>query len=269
LVGKNGTGKTTLMKILAGKTLQDTGTRKCADNLTMVYFDQHREQIDPRITLREALSPNGDFVSYRGQNIHVNGWAKKFLFSPDRLVLPVGYLSGGERARINIAKLMLEPADILFLDEPTNDLDIETLEIIEEELSSFQGAVVLITHDRRFMDTLCTSVIGLGGIGEEYFFSDYAQWERAEERVQKKETVTFRETAIPLKKKSDKKLSYKESRELEGMEEAILQVEKKIEETEQALFENNSLALYKTLSDEQLKRDALYARWQELLSFKS
>src|SRR5258708_31077714 len=107
---------------------QDMGTIKHADNLKHVYFDQHREHIPENSTLREALSPRGDMVNYRGQFIHVNGWAKKFLFHKDRLTLPVSYLSGGERARILIARLMLEEADILFLDEPTNDLDIATLE---------------------------------------------------------------------------------------------------------------------------------------------
>ncbi|MDB6080805.1 MAG: tylosin resistance protein, partial [Chlamydiia bacterium] len=153
IVGKNGTGKTTLLKILAGKITQDAGTIKYADNLKLVYFDQHREHIPPQATLKEALSPNGEMVNYRGQSIHVNGWARKFLFAPDRLTLPVSYLSGGERARILIARLMLEPADILFLDEPTNDLDIATLEVIEESLKEFPGAVVLISHDRCLMDS--------------------------------------------------------------------------------------------------------------------
>ena len=139
IVGKNGTGKTTLMKILSGHLLPDVGTRKCIDGLQIVYFDQHREHIPSHITLKEALCPHGDFVEYRGQPIHVNGWARKFLFSSDRLALPVGYLSGGERARIHIAKLMLQKADILFLDEPTNDLDIDTLEVIEQELQPFKA----------------------------------------------------------------------------------------------------------------------------------
>src|SRR4029078_2230766 len=129
-------------------------------------------------------------VNYRGQQIHVNGWAKKFLFSPDRLGLPVSCLSGGERARILIAKLMLQPADILFLDEPTNDLDIQTLEVIEESLQDFPGAVVLISHDRCLMDRVCTKILGLGGGNEHHYYADYSQWEAASETQQvKKETV--------------------------------------------------------------------------------
>src|SRR5262249_16560141 len=122
IVGKNGTGKTTLLKMLANMVPQDGGTIKYADDLKLVYFDQHRERIPANLSIREALSPHGEMVNYRGQSIHVNGWAKRFLFTSDRLGLPISCLSGGERARILIAKLMLEPADVLFLDEPTNDL---------------------------------------------------------------------------------------------------------------------------------------------------
>ena len=113
-----------MLKILSQRLCTDTGTIKYADALKLVYFDQHREELPGELTFRDALSPNGEYVSYRGQPIHVNGWAKKFLFPQDRLGLPVKYLSGGERARILIARLLLEPADVLFLDEPTNDLDI-------------------------------------------------------------------------------------------------------------------------------------------------
>ena len=192
IVGTNGTGKTTLLKMLAKQVVPDMGTLKYADDLRLVYFDQHREHIPPNTTLRQALAPNNDMVNYRGQLIHVNGWAKKFLFSPDRLSLQVSCLSGGERARILIAKLMLEPADILFLDEPTNDLDIPTLEVIEESLTEFAGAVVLISHDRCLMDRVCTQILGLGKENEQQFFADYSQWEQAcAKRAQvKKETVT-------------------------------------------------------------------------------
>jgi ATP-binding cassette subfamily F protein uup len=269
IVGKNGTGKTTLMKILAGKLAQDMGTRKCADNLQIVYFDQHREQIPSHITLKEALCPHGDFVEYRGQPMHVNGWARKFLFPSERLALPVGYLSGGERARIHIAKLMLEKADILFLDEPTNDLDIDTLEVIEEELLAFQGAVVLITHDRRLMDTLCTSIVGLGGQGADYLFSDYSQWEQAEMKHGKKTVPTAKtNTSLPDKIPTVKKLSYQETKELEKMETTIQAQEKRLEEIEKKISSlvdaTIPLSYYTELASEQHKLEALYTRWQEL-----
>lgn len=273
IVGKNGTGKTTLMKILAGTLSPDMGTRKCIDGLKIVYFDQHREQISPHISLKEALCPNGDFVTYRGNPIHVHGWAKKFLFPTERLALPVGYLSGGEKARIHIAKLMLEEADILFLDEPTNDLDIDTLEVIEEELISFQGSVVLITHDRKLMDRLCTAIIGLGGFGQDYLFSDYSQWEKAETLQAKKRSAPHIDSFKTEKQSvvlSGKKLSYKETKELEYMEETIQAQEKSIKTVETSIEmcsdAKESILLYQQLAIEQQKLETLYTRWQELLS---
>jgi ATP-binding cassette subfamily F protein uup len=271
IVGRNGTGKTTLLKILAGQIPQDMGTIKYADNLKLVYFDQHREQIHPDISLRDALSPS-DFVQYRGQSIHVNGWAKRFLFSPDRLGMPVGALSGGERARIFIARLMLEPADILFLDEPTNDLDIPTLEIIEESLREFPGAVVLISHDRSLMDQLCTQILGLGE-AQPRFFADYHQWERTclIPEPKKEKEATTKPAAAPSPSRA-KKLSYQEQKELEGMANSIASVEAGMETLQQRLLTpdvqsdaQKSLQLYQQLAAAQEKLDALYARWQQLL----
>lgn len=274
VVGKNGTGKTTLLKILAGQVKQDQGTVKYADDLKLVYFDQHREQIPPDISLRKALSPTSDRVNYRGQSIHVNGWAQRFLFPLERLEMPVGYLSGGEKARIMIAKLMLEPADVLFLDEPTNDLDIPTLEVIEESLMEFTGAVVLITHDRCLMDRVCTKILGLGTNTEEFYYADYSQWESAVEQSEavKKEPIPKQITPTAKRPTPSKKLSYHEQRELEGMEDAIHGLEKEIAElqtqTEQPDCINDSkktLELYHLLSEAQSKLESLYERWQHLL----
>lgn len=273
IVGKNGTGKTTLLKVLAGSIPQDQGTIKLAEDLKLVYFDQHREHIPPNVTLKEALAPTNDVVIYRGQSIHVNGWAKKFLFSPDRMELPVGCLSGGERARILIAKLMLEPADILFLDEPTNDLDISTLEVIEESLKEFAGAVVLISHDRCLMDRVCTQILGLGTPGEQGFFADYNQWERAKaaalEAAPKKEVKPVVAAAQQVPK--PKKLSYNEQRELDGMEKAIEKVEEEISSLQLQLEDpvvqsdaKKSLDLYNEMAKKSEHLEKLFARWQEL-----
>ena len=177
LMGPNGSGKTTLLRLLAGEISPDQGTIKKADPLQIVYFDQHRTQLPSEITLRQALSPNGDFVLFRGQEVHVNGWCKRFLFSPDLLDMPISKLSGGERARISIAHLMLQPADLLLLDEPTNDLDIPTLETLEESLLDFPGAVVLITHDRCMLDRICNTLLSLGDPDQTTLFADYSQWE--------------------------------------------------------------------------------------------
>lgn len=271
IVGKNGTGKTTLLKILARLIPQDLGTVKYADDLRLVYFDQHREALPPHLSLREALSPTSDMVNYRGQSIHVNGWAKKFLFSADRMELPVGCLSGGERARIQIAKLMLEPADILFLDEPTNDLDISTLEVMEESLKDFPGAVVMITHDRCLMDRVCTQILGLGTETDQTLFADYEQWEKASAKVViLKEKITKVESPVSTKTES-KKLTFKEQKEWEGMEAAILKTEEEISVLHLKLLDpfvqtdaEQSLALYTELAERQKKLEELFERWQLL-----
>ncbi len=281
IVGKNGTGKTTLLKILAGELAQDMGTVKYADDLTCVYFDQHREQVPLDISLREALCPQGDMVNYRGQYIHVNGWAKKFLFSPERLQMPVKYLSGGELARIQIARLMLKPADVLFLDEPTNDLDIQTLEVIEETLQEFQGAIVIISHDRCLMDTICTQILALDHINGHAFFADYKQWQQAQgqgaEPSKRKSEVPSQPAVAPAPQKPavpvTKKLSYKEQKELESMEHTIHTCEQEIarlqHELETPRVQNDVQMTHElcwSLHQMQEKRDALYKRWETLLS---
>lgn len=267
IVGRNGTGKTTLLKILSGEISPDMGTVKYAQDLKLVYFDQHRETLDPKLTLREALSPGGDFVKFQGQLIHVNGWAKKFLFFPDRLTLPVHCLSGGERARILLARLMLQPADVLFLDEPTNDLDIATLEVIENSLMEFPGAVVLISHDRFLMDRICTQILGLGEDKERGLFADLAQWEEASRKVEEEKKKEVKTQA--LEPPRPKKLSYKEQKELEGMEgtiaafeEKLLSLQKKLEGTQDS---KELVTLYSQLGEAQSSLDLLYERWQVLL----
>ncbi len=274
IVGKNGTGKTTLLKILAGILSQDAGTIKYAEDLRLIYFDQHREHIPPQLSLREALSPMGDFVNYRGQSIHVNGWAKKFLFSPDRLSLPVGCLSGGEQARILIAKLMLEPADILFLDEPTNDLDIPTLEIIEESLREFTGALVLISHDRCLMDRVCTQILGLGVDNEHQVFADYSQWESARAAAASIKNKIKAESKSEILEKPTprvKKLSYLEQKELDVMEQSILRLEEEIiilqQKVDDPLIQadmQESLKACTLLAEAQTKLEHLFMRWQFL-----
>lgn len=277
IAGKNGTGKTTLLKILAGMEPQDIGTIKYADALKIVYFDQHREKLPLHLSLKEALSPNSDNVIYRGQSIHVNGWAKRFLFSPDRLKLPLSALSGGERARILIARLILEPADLLFLDEPTNDLDIETLEVMEESLKSFPGAVVLISHDRCLVERVCTQILGLGAGNEHQFFADYQQWEKACNEnplpLPAKKTTPPSSTTTPQKSTAGKKLSYKEQKELDGMEQAITVLEERMTLLHSQLDNpathadaEKSLELYRKLASAEEEKERLFERWQVLES---
>ncbi|MEI6531563.1 MAG: ABC-F family ATP-binding cassette domain-containing protein [Chlamydiota bacterium] len=242
LMGPNGSGKTTLLRMLKGEVEPDMGTLKRADVLKVVYFDQHRSQLPDNITLRQALSPDGDFVNYNGQMIHVNGWCRRFLFSPDSLEMPVGVLSGGEKARISIAHLMLQPADLLLLDEPTNDLDIPTLETLEESLMDFPGAVVLITHDRAMLDRVCNVFLGFGDPENHELYADYQQWQRAQKQGSKQK----------VKKEEPKpsnpppaKLSYADKKECDQIESQIAALEKEVQKKNQelALVGDNTVKL--------------------------
>jgi ATP-binding cassette subfamily F protein uup len=228
LMGSNGSGKTTLLRLLADELTPDEGTLKRADDLKIVYFDQHRVQLPDDITLKEALCPNGDHVIYRGRPIHVNGWCKRFLFSPDLLDLPIGRLSGGERARIAIAHLMLQPADLLLLDEPTNDLDISTLEILEESLLEFSGAVVLITHDRYMLDRICNSFMALGNLEKTDLYASYAQWESA--ATSHLTPTKPKEKKKPTATANRPKLTNQERKEYKEIERKIAKAEDKVRE---------------------------------------
>ena len=228
LMGKNGSGKTTLLKLLQGIVEPTQGTIKRADNLQVVYFDQHRAELPLGITLKDALSPKGDYVEFRGQKIHVNGWCKRFLFSPDLLEMKIGQLSGGERARIAMAHLMLQKADLLLLDEPTNDLDIPTLEALEESLLEFPGACVLITHDRCMMDRICNSILSLGDAEEVGVYQDLMQWESAQ--LEKKSSLSVQVEKKSQEKEKKQKLSYLEKKEFDSLEGKINALEAKLQE---------------------------------------
>lgn len=269
LMGPNGSGKTTLFRILADELPPDQGTIKRADALQIVYFDQHRNKLPGDITLREALSPKGDFVTFQGQPIHVNGWCKRFLFSPTILDLPLNRLSGGERARIAIAHLMLQPADLLLLDEPTNDLDIPTLETLENCLLDFPGAVVLITHDRCMLDRVCNSILALGDPAKTELFADYTQWQAS---LKTTPPAPPKQKSIKEPQASSKtKLSYKEKKEYEEIEGKIIQLEKEVKELTR-LLDNPELAQNNTTLTEvctaislaETQIEQLYLRWEEL-----
>ncbi len=270
LMGPNGSGKTTLLRLLAGELMPDQGTIKRAEDLQTVYFDQHRNTLPLNLSLREALSPSGDFIQFRGQPIHVNGWCKRFLFSPDLLDIPIGRLSGGERARIAIAHLMLRPADLLLLDEPTNDLDIPTLETLEASLMDFPGAVVLITHDRCMLDRVCNAILPLEGLVHTELFSDVSQWEEAQasRRKSMEEQSRKEEKAIP---QSKKKLSYLEKKEYEEMEDRIAALEARRKDWMPLMEDPNIAGNNQKLTEVcaalhaiDMEIERLYVRWEEL-----
>ena len=281
LVGPNGSGKTTLLRLLRGELAPDAGEIRPAQNLRIVYFDQNR-QLDNNLTLRRALAPDSDSVIYQDRVQHVASWAERFLFTSEQLNQPVERLSGGERARVLIAKLMLQPADLLLLDEPTNDLDIPTLEILEESLLEFRGALVLVTHDRFMLDRVSTTVLGLDGRGGAERFADYSQWNAwKNERGQKKaKELTPRSTgaAVPESNGASssssqikKKLSYMEAREYATIEQDIAAAEEQLERCREAL-ENPAIArdagalenAAQAVAEAESRVDALYLRWTEL-----
>lgn len=267
IAGTNGSGKTTLLRMMAGEESSDTGKIKRAEGLRVVTFDQHRASLDPALPLRRALAPTSDTVLYRGQSIHVNGWAQRFLFTADRLDLPVGHLSGGERARCLIARLMLQPADLLLLDEPTNDLDIPTLEFLEESLVEFPGAIVLITHDRYLLESVATEVLGLGVLCDNPLFAEYAQWERLWLDQQKSPAKEKSETARE-KPQRERRLSYNEQRELDHIESKVESAEKRLIDAEKrvevAASPEELQKACAELDGAQRELDTLFARWEEL-----
>ena len=275
IVGLNGSGKTTLLRLLAGELTPDKGTIKYAEGINIVYFDQHRAQLPADISLRRALSPEGDMVYYRGQTIHVNSWCRRFLFAPERLDLPFGHLSGGEKARVHIARLMLQPADILLLDEPTNDLDIPTLEVLENSLKEFPGAIVLISHDRYMLDQISNVILGLGTQSDTELFADYRQWEEYQLQKSKQERTGTKEDkkepAIPRETECSRKMSYAEKREWEQIEGKILTLEKEIEQLETQIEDSLLISQPDQLQQACQELDAkhqalenLFQRWQDL-----
>jgi ABC transport system ATP-binding/permease protein len=278
LVGPNGCGKSTLMNILAaaatGNFAADSGSITIADGVRVVTFTQDRSGIDRQATLRRALAPEGDGVLFQGRPVHVVSWAKRFLFRPDQLETPVEQLSGGEQARILIAELMRQPADILLLDEPTNDLDIASLDVLEESLLDFDGALLLVTHDRYLLDRVCDSVLGFSGRGAVVRYGDYEQWLRDIEAGEDDGNVE----AIPAGRKkpagSGKKggrLTYREQQEYEQIEEQITLAEERLEQLEIRLADpdigTDPEVLRQCWEDHEAARtavDGLYRRWEEL-----
>jgi len=274
LLGSNGSGKTTLLKLLAGTLEPDCGTITRADRLRIVTFEQHRESLDQQAPLRRALAPSGvETVMYQERPIHLVSWAKRFLFRPEQLDMPVSRLSGGEQARLLIARLMLQPADLLILDEPTNDLDIPTLDVLEDSLMEFAGAIVLVTHDRWLLDRVSTKLLALDGNGRAEWFADYGQWEAAQARksVEVRQSPPQEEKQVSAGASKRKGLSYKEQKEWDQIETKIMKAEEIVAAC-QAAANDPAIASsagelqerYAALHKAQTDVEQLYARWAEL-----
>jgi ABC transport system ATP-binding/permease protein len=269
VLGPNGSGKTTLLRMIVGELAPDSGTIDRADQLRVVYFEQSRQSLDPSLTLRRTLAPEGDTIVYRDRAIHVAGWAKRFLFRSEQLDTSVSRLSGGEKARLVLARLMLQPADLLVLDEPTNDLDIPTLDVLEESLLDFPGALVLVTHDRYLIDRVSTRILALNGRGGAEFFADYTQWDAARSSASQERTEPA-PRALPERTRA-KRLGYLEQREWDSMEETLLAAESHLEEAKRRADDpaiaSDADALqqrFAELAEAQKEVDRLYARWAEL-----
>ncbi len=270
LVGSNGTGKTTLLKILQGALEPDEGTVQRAEYLRFVTFAQDRTaHLDLGTSLRRAMCPEGDSVIYRDRTVHVAGWAKRFLFREEQLDTPLSRLSGGERARVLIARLMLETADVLLLDEPTNDLDIPTLEVLEDSLLDFPGALIIVSHDRYLLDRVSTVVIGLDGKGAAGLFADYSQWEAWRSEPPPEKAAAKERPPATSTSGVKKKLPYNEQREWDAMEQKILHAEQELAACEREVQESASDAkrlpeAYANLQNAQARVEELYARWAKL-----
>ena len=271
VLGANGSGKSTLIRLITGELAPDRGRIERATGLRIAALDQDRSRLDPSVTLRRALAPQGDQVVFGERPIHVAGWARRFLFAPEQLSLPVGRLSGGEQARVLVATLMLQPADVLVLDEPTNDLDIPTLEVLEEALIEFPGAVVLVTHDRFLFEQVATTVLALDGRGAATPFADYRQWEAAR-RERAAAAPKPRSPSVPVAAKAaTKRLTWAEQREWDAIEAAIVAAEETLARCHEAAHDpavatraDELAARCRALQDAHEEVDRLYARWAEL-----
>lgn len=275
LLGANGCGKSTLIRMLLGTEKPDTGDVNRADQLQFAYFEQNRDSIDPNISVLRAICPVGDYVDYRGTKVHARGYLDRFLFTSSQMDMKTGNLSGGEQSRLLIARLMLKEANLLVLDEPTNDLDMATLDVLEDVLREFNGAVILVTHDRYFLDQVTTQILAFGHdpAGKKIIqsFHGLEQWETWHDQQASLPVQKNNSAEAKSKNSKKKKLSFSEQHELEHMEENIHKLEKQLAElTKQSEDPQNATnakklsELAKEMNGLQTKIDQLYARWTEL-----
>jgi len=272
LLGQNGSGKTTFLKTIQGELEALTGNIKKADELKIVYFEQKRSDLPMDQNLVDYLGEGSDYVVFQDQSVHVASYASKFLFSSERLRLKISRLSGGEQARLLIAKILLQPADVLIMDEPTNDLDIDTIDVLEDLLLSFHGLSILVSHDRFFLKALCDRFLSFEGNKTHNFYADLDQW--LKNTFNKKKGSAKKPEAVEPSKPKFKpkvKISYKDKKFLEDAENIIMEEEKSLEDLNAKLadlVQNGDTSGIQTISVEiskqQTKIEELYAKWEEL-----
>lgn len=271
IIGANGSGKSTLLNLLLDKLEPDTGTVKHGTKLEIAYFDQQHIGLDDSKTVQDNVGEGSEQVTIDGNTKHIMGYLQDFLFSPERARQPVKYLSGGERNRVMLAKLFLKPCNVLVMDEPTNDLDVETLELLEEQLANFKGTLLLVSHDRTFLNNIVSSIIVLKGDAEiDETIGGYDDWlELKKSMVQAEKKVKGQEKPA---KKTSKKLSYNDQRELSKLPAQIESLEKKQKVLHEKLADPElyqkkpeELARLQTeLQQMNSKIEVAYARWDEL-----
>ena len=273
IVGGNGAGKTTLLKLLTGELAPDSGVIKQAKSLDMIFIDQQRSLMQPDKRVRDVLAEGGDWIDVRGVRKHVHGYLKEFLFDPSLAEARVGTLSGGERSRLLFAREFARESNLLVLDEPTNDLDLETLDLLQEVIADYDGTVLIVSHDRDFLDRTVTVTLGLDGSGQiDVIVGGYADWvakrqPRNGPRPEKKAPA-----APPPPKTASTKLSYKDQRDLDLLPQTIEKLEQAIARDEEALADpslytrdpKRFAALTKAIEQARADKDAAEERWLEL-----
>tara|TARA_R110000823_G_scaffold12427_47_gene41643 strand:+ start:2062 stop:3960 length:1899 start_codon:yes stop_codon:yes gene_type:complete len=285
LIGNNGVGKSTLLKILLGQIEPDEGSVKLGTNIEIGYFDQIRRELDTSKTIAENVGDGKEYIRINGKERHIIGYLRNFLFSPKRAMTPVSALSGGECNRVLLAKLFTRPTNLLVLDEPTNDLDVEMLEVLEEQLVEYQGTLIIVSHDREFLDNVVTSVLVFEEDGKiEEYIGGYSDWVKRGKHLKITDTldhpsghlVDHETTSTAAAKKPAVKLSYKFQRELDSLPGLIDQLEQDIalleEQTADPDFFNRPFTetqpVLDQLAEKQQALDAAAERWVELEEMK-
>jgi ABC transport system ATP-binding/permease protein len=273
IVGANGAGKTTLLKLLTGEIAPDTGTVTLAKTLDGVIIDQQRSLMAPDKTVRDILCEGGEWIEVRGVKKHIQGYLKEFLFEPGMTETPVGSLSGGERSRLLLAREFARASNLLVLDEPTNDLDLETLDLLQEVIADYEGTVLIVSHDRDFLDRTVTITLGLDGSGRvDVIAGGYADWlaKRSTSKAAPKKTVAKDAPAPPAK--SATKLSFKDQRDYDLLPAQIEALEAEIARDEALLADPDLYiqnpakfaALMRAIETARTEKDAAEERWLTL-----